>query len=293
MKLQFKNLQLEDKPIFDGFFSSRKTLISVNDFATVYNWDINELTEYAIVGDALIIANVFNGHRVYYCPVLKSGHDISRYVELISEYENGRHHSIAQLTGQEAEFVTAAKGYDLTSDRDYSDYIYNASDMITFAGKKFHSKRNFVNRFTANYDYQLRSYTQQDYDACMGLFDKWVEAAGGEGGAQERKALIRALRNYDRLNLTVPLLFVGEELAAFEVISIDEVNRVAHVHFEKADTKFEGVFPAIINLTAQQFLSGVEYINRQEDMGIEGLRKSKLSYNPVQILNKYRLRTQY
>ena len=103
---------------------------------------------------------------------------------------------------------------------------------------------------------------------------------------KEKVAIMHALTDYKELDLKIGLLLVDGKIVAFSVSAIS-VHNIAQVFFEKADTQYKGVYAMINYLTASTFLNTTTYINREEDMGIEGLRKAKLSYNPAIIYEKY------
>jgi hypothetical protein len=128
-------------------------------------------------------------------------------------------------------------------------------------------------------------YEKNDYEKAVALCEKWLNEK--ESNATfELMAIKRALELYDVLHLKIGLLFVQETLVGLSISDIAS-NGVAHTLFEKGDIEYEGVYQAINYLTAKELLVGCEVVNRQEDMGIEGLRKAKLSYNPIKLAEKY------
>jgi hypothetical protein len=189
------------------------------------------------------------------------------------------------MRGLNEEQISKLSGYNVTTKDSDSDYIYSVKQLSELSGKKFHSKRNFVNRFTAKYNYSFREYTSSDYEKVIGLCKKWLNEKESDS-LWEFNAIDNALKLVDELSLKIGLLEVGENLVATSISDI-ESNGVAHTLFEKADKEYDGVYQAINYLTAKHILKDCEIVNRQEDMGIEGLRKAKLSYNPIQIAKKY------
>lgn len=287
-KIRFSPISLNDKPLFDDFFRRNDKISSVNDFSTIFCWNISGHTEYAVIDDVLIVYNIYKGKKVYYFPISKSEHSLRPYVEMILDMEDCNSHLIAQIEEKDIKDLQGINSYNLISDRDFSDYIYLMEDLRDLKGKKLHGKKNHLNKFINSYNYIFREYKNQDYEQCLGLYDLWLKNSGMEE-THERTAIILALNNLEYLNLKCGVIEIDGHVRAFSVNSILLNGKAGNVLFEKADINYEGIFAAINNFCVKEFFKDVKYINRQEDMGIEGLRKAKLSYRPAFILNKYKL----
>ena len=178
--------------------------------------------------------------------------------------------------------------YTFIERREYFDYVYQTENLCTLKGKKYASKRNHINGLLRAHGAEYRRYTPDDYDACVSLQDKWIEHKGEEldDYAVERVVIEQALGHIDKLNLRCGLLFVDGTLEAF---SIGEklVDDMVIIHIEKANPNIRGTF-ALIN---REFVCNewrdIKYTNREEDLGIPGLRKAKMSYYPDHMIEKY------
>ena len=179
--------------------------------------------------------------------------------------------------------------FHFEADRDYTDYLYLRTDLATLAGKKFQSKRNHVNKFRKTYNYEYVPLTPDRIPECMELEAEWCKMNNcnqHEGTGNERRALIYALQNFDALGLTGGILHVDGKIAAFTFgMPINEDT--FGVHVEKADTRIDGAYAMINYEFANHIPEQYTYLNREEDLGIEGLRKAKLSYQPTILLEKY------
>ncbi|MGI5918192.1 MAG: DUF2156 domain-containing protein [Christensenellales bacterium] len=177
--------------------------------------------------------------------------------------------------------------YVMVPDRANFEYVYNAQDLIKLEGKKYHAKRNHINRLLDEHSFEYRRYTPDDYDLCMAMYDAWLESKGGltQSFQNERWATEDALRNLEPLGLKCGLLFVDGKLEGFSIG--EKFGDMAIIHFEKANPNLRGAYPLINREFARHEFSDVKYINREEDMGIEGLRKAKLSYHPAFFVEKY------
>ena len=179
--------------------------------------------------------------------------------------------------------------FDFQLDRDGSDYLYNTRDLIDLPGRKFHGKRNHVAQFGRAYDWSYEEISSSNYAECLQIDREWRESRTGEereGVESETEAIQKAFEHYEALELSGGLIRVEGRPVAFTVG--EEINREAFlIHFEKALDGYIGLYAAINREFAAQRLSGYRYVNREEDMGIEGLRKAKLSYCPAALLQKY------
>jgi hypothetical protein len=179
--------------------------------------------------------------------------------------------------------------FNYFTERDYSDYIYLHDDLKNLTGKKFQPKRNHINKFKKLYNYEYVPVTPDMAPECMKLEQIWFEASASkemnDDLLDERKSMCFALRHFHELGLAGGAIIIDGEIVAFTCGS--PINRQTFgVHIEKADISYEGIFSVINQEFARRIPDSFTYLNREEDLGIPGLRKSKLSYNPVIILEK-------
>ncbi len=178
-------------------------------------------------------------------------------------------------------------------DRDSFDYVYDIHDLADLPGRKFQKKRNHLNRFRQqNPDYTLEPISAGNIHEAEALLEKWYairEAADPHSDFHmERAAITKALRHKEELDMEGLLLRTGEGVVAMTLgapLSDDTFD----VHFEKALDIADGAYPAINNGFARylrQKYPHLQYVNREDDMGLDGLRKAKLSYNPHHMVEK-------
>lgn len=289
MKLDFHKIQLEDKKIYEKYSEANKDFFGWEySFAMTWVWNAFEETKVCDIGDMAFVWTRFFGQCVYFPPMLMDQSQLPKAVEIIAAQccECGCTMDLRGLTKEQAESLDEQK-YVITSDRGSSDYLYSGSSLANLTGKKYHSKRNFVSRFKNKYDYIFREYNEvTDREQIFELYKKWNTRSTHETLDLEEKVIARAFDSYKQLGLDISVIEIDNKIAAFSVNSV-ESDKIAHTFFEKGDTEYEGIYQAINQFNAQKFLSDVEFVNRQEDMGIEGLRKAKLSYNPVSLWDKY------
>ncbi len=178
--------------------------------------------------------------------------------------------------------------YKFAEDRRIAEYVYKIQELIDLKGAGFHAKRNYVNRFIKKYDYEYDNCYEKYFDECMEVFHAWTKRRGGSAWeiAAEEASIGRAFKYGRELGIKGCVIKTGGKVRAF---SMGEAlnSRMALIHIEKADESYEGIYQFINREFLMREWKDYEYINRQEDMGIEGLRKAKLSYHPAYLINKY------
>ncbi|MBQ2614787.1 MAG: DUF2156 domain-containing protein [Clostridia bacterium] len=176
----------------------------------------------------------------------------------------------------------------ITEDVNSFDYVYDVQELTALAGKRFHTKKNHVNKFKKKYDWEYQPLTAHDAEECIQLFQQWHQGKGEEvpGLEEEQEAVLELFHHWDDLDLRGGCIRVDGKMVAFSV-GEPLCGTMAVIHLEHADTSYEGAF-AMMN---QQFLEhewqDFVYVNREEDMGIPGMRRAKESYRPVFMVKKY------
>ncbi len=174
------------------------------------------------------------------------------------------------------------------TDDAWSDYLYNASDLATYSGKKFNGQRNHVNRFERLYpDAVFAPITKENFDEAYAFLKNYISQNGdtSESGELERCAATRLLKRYFELDLCGAIIKADNKIIS---ISIGEkIGDTLFIHVEKGLIEFSGVYQVMVKKFAEAYAKDLLYINREEDDGVEGLRKSKLSYRPIALLKKY------
>lgn len=178
--------------------------------------------------------------------------------------------------------------FHFTVDRDLCDYIYERSSLSALSGKVLQPKRNHVNKFRRLYPcYEYRILSVPDFPACLSLMRKWMDAQPStDETANEYQAVQYAFSHYAELELLGGILLVDGRVIAFTYGSPVNADTFV-VHVEKADVDYEGAYTMINKCFVDSLPEQYVYVNREEDMGIDGLRRAKLSYHPVLLLNKW------
>ncbi len=173
-------------------------------------------------------------------------------------------------------------------DREYSDYIYEVDDLIRLSGSKYHGKKNHLNKFLNTYAFSYEKITEDNIEECRRMKEEWAVRKGGdiEEYREELDIIDKVLDNYDKFNLIGGLIRIDGKVSAFTIgEAISEDTFVTH--FEKADEDIPGLYQAINQQFAANSISGFKYVNREDDIGLPGIRQAKLSYRPVMMFDKY------
>ena len=182
-------------------------------------------------------------------------------------------------------------GVLVVEDRDNADYVYRREDLATLAGRHFTKKRNHINQCLAAYNCQYEVITEETVLECLTMQDRWCAARNCKtepGLCGEYQAIVETLRNYREFPLTGGAIRIDGTIEAFAVG--EELNpSTAVCHFEKAMSQFHGLGQLINQWFARENLSRFTYVNREQDLGIPGLRKAKQSYHPVRMIDAYRI----
>lgn len=189
---------------------------------------------------------------------------------------------------QEAFFGKFTYSYD----DGYNDYIYSTEKMAALTGKKYHGKRNHITNFKKNNpDWCFEPLNRKNIEECIALHSKWIENKSDnpeddEDYSLEFEAVLNAFENYDALDLIGGLIRVDGDVIAYTLGEAQMNGKCFVTHFEKAPAEIQGAYPIINQEFTKNCLMNYEYVNREEDLGIDGLRRAKQSYYPEIWLKK-------
>lgn len=259
----------------------------------VYMWRKMFKTEYCIVADMLVFRIIgMNGKRLYVFPV--GDGDVCAVVDALYADNNGEALVFVDIPEAAKDTLVAHYGdrVSVREWRDSADYLYNYETFLSFPGRHLSGKRNHLKRFYAAHpDCEFRPLTDADIPKATDFVRKFLQAhaVAGEVGiieAEEGLRSIAVLEYCNELGITAGCLWDNGEILA--VTAGEIVGDTLFVHVEKADTRFDGVYQAVSKAFATYMQTpAVAYINREDDAGDEGLRRSKLSYRPCCLLPKF------
>lgn len=289
--LEFKKPELSDMKWAAEAFSYAQNMNCEYTFGAVYMWQAAYSTQIAKCG-GFIICRWDRGEKIKYSLPIGTGDFKSAVDEIIADASSlgitPRIYGVTQTYKEKLESLYPGKFCYLCDDGNF-DYIYNAADLAVLSGKKYHSKRNHIASFKRTYpDWHFEEITGENISECIDLHTKWIETKGNDAPdySYEFEAALAGLESYETLGLRGGLVRVGDEAVAYtfgEKLS----DECFVCHFEKAPADMRGAY-AIINqeFAKRLYEDGFSYINREEDLAIDGLRRAKQSYHPAIWLKK-------
>ena len=220
---------------------------------------------------------------------------IEKYINLFGELEKftlfqGHSLEISSVNSENLKWMTEYyKGrINVDANRDSFDYIYNSQDLIELRGKKYHGKRNHIKRFKDN-EWSFEPLTEDNFDECTAFAAEFYNSSDSYddySAVVEQYAIHTFFSNFEYLGLNGGILRSQGRIVGFTIG--ERLNSDTFVvHIEKALSEVQGAYPTICTEFAAEYAKDLTYINREEDLGIEGLRRSKLSYHPVFLHEKY------
>ena len=291
--LDFQRPQLSQKEEYDRILFACPPRGCEYSFANLYLWGMQQLV--FTRGCAAFFSH-FNGRSVYPYPIGPG--DRRGVIEdiLLDARQRGIPCRIVSMTDADRAELEAwfPDRFLFRTDRDSFDYVYAMDDLADLKGRRFQKKRNHVNRFRAEHpDFEFQTLDCANMGLVQHMVNDWYrnrireESAGGY--MLENIAMSRAFRHYVGLHMEGAVL-----LDAGEVLAVTMGSRMGadtfDIHFEKAREDVEGAYAAV-NCEFARYLRlkypEVRWLNREDDVGLEGLRKAKLSYNPDHMIPKY------
>lgn len=278
-------IALEDKPLLNKIFSNLQPRISEFTFANLYLFRLAHDYRLTMVGDVLVIlARGYGGEPYFLIPETDGAEKA-----LFRMLDDGM-----TLYGADASFIEKylkGEAVEIIPDRDSFDYLYSRSDLADLPGNRFHKKKNRISYFASRHEYLTEIYGEGHLIGCIDILDEWRrvrEAMEIESVLLEANAAAEALRMATHLGLEGVVAIVDGSVKAFALG--ERLNRDTSVcHFEKADPFLEGLYQLIDREFNRLLFTECTYVNKEQDLGVANLRSSKLSYHPVELVEKYRV----
>ena len=285
--IDMKLIRDADRAEITRYLKDNPTRICESTFGVVYLWNVNGDGLYEIKDGTLYLANEREGAMCFSYPI---GGEDERALDEIVNYckKNGKRLRFRFLSEEQSKIIEGKFGVKCNTDRDWSDYIYDAEELKRLSGKKFHGQKNHLNRFLKDHpDYEFLPYSEELSEKADKFFDRYYAEVDKDDDIfrDEKRVFKRIIENFADSGQQGGVLLVDGEIVA---ISIGEVaGDTLYVHFEKALREYSGSYAAINYLFANRYCGDAKYINREEDVGDEGLRIAKTSLHPVMILDKF------
>ena len=280
-----RQIGLHDKSQLDSLFQQMQPRVSELTFANLYLFRQAHHYRLTLVGDSLVVLGTGYAGEEYFLQPLDG--DIGKALNIL--FSKGH---ILYGVGDEfvAAFLEGVEGLGYTEDRDAFDYVYNRNDLAALSGNRYHKKRNRVNYFTNRHSFTIDKYSGIYYGGTLALIDEWRRIRASDNSRSmesEVAAAVEGLEKATQLGLEGVVVLVEGRVRAYALG--EKLNSKTSVcHFEKADPFLDGIYQVVDQEFNRRCFIDCEFVNREQDLGEAALRKSKLSYHPVELVKKYR-----
>lgn len=283
----FRPLEFNDAEVFDKALQAAPPSISELTFTNLYAWRMAYKFSVSLLDDWLIVVSEAEGTKRYLLPIGLG--DRQSTMEKIMKETGGIFFRLPEETKrsfeEDARFI-------IQEDRDNSDYLYEAADLITLCGRKYDGKRNLIKKFRADHSYEYIRLNQDNVRMCLDFEEAWCTVKNCDavrGLSQERIAIREMVEKFSAFGLIGAAIKVSGAIRA--VCLAQKLNQETLVmHVLKADAQIAGLYQNILQEFLGRQAQGFKFVNLEQDLGVEGLRKAKLSYQPCALVKKYTLK---
>ncbi|MBI5000291.1 MAG: DUF2156 domain-containing protein [Euryarchaeota archaeon] len=284
---KFAPVELAHRPAVLDFLREERTEVSEVSFSSIYSWRDSYAPSLSVLDGLLVIRILFPDGSVHCFPPLGEGDKVGAAERLFADGCQAMAGVTNPLMG-----MLSSKGHPVEPDRDNWDYVYGTADLAALAGTKYHRRRKDINKFEKAGKAESAILRSEDMADCIRLGRVWCEEHIEDEKAiviAECKALVRAFEDYETLSLFGVVARLNGQICAFAVA--EELNpEMVATHFEKADAQVPGAFQYVNREFAKAFQSRYKWVNREQDLGLPGLRENKLSYHPQRMVEKHIVR---
>jgi hypothetical protein len=285
-----KAIALEDKTLLDKSFERQQPNISEYTFTNLFVWRETEKVQLSQLEIIILIERERpgKGGRFLYPPLGET--DLQTVVRKILALNKHANHPtrLYDLEKEEAR-VLQEEGFTVDPDRDNWDYVYQTEDLATLLGPRYYSKRKAIKKCLTEHRCEYAALTPEIVKDCLQLQTTWCNVRCCEavpGLAAENRAIRETFQHFERLDIFGGAVYIDNRLEAFTIA--ERLNKTtAVIHFEKANPEVRGLYQVINQWFCSNALRKYLYVNREQDLGDEGLRRAKSSYHPHHMVEKY------
>lgn len=291
--IDFKSITLNEKELYEEYLFDRKERGCEYSFANLFMWGKQR---YAVESDHIVLFSQYYKRSVYPFPVGTGDKKAVLDAVMADARERGLECRITGITESDKELMESLypDKFEYHRDRDFFDYVYAVEDLAQLKGRKYHGKKNHFNKFLAMHpDYKTETINDKNISKVHDMVERWykdrIEELPESDFIMEQKAIEKAFKNYKDLGMEGIILTDNNEVLAMTMGSTLSHNTF-DVNFEKALSGVDGAYAAINREFAVYITEThpeIEFLNREDDMGLEGLRKAKKSYHPHHMVEKW------
>lgn len=285
---QTRPLERDDKPLFDDLFRRFPPRASEYTFTNLFAWRKAYRFAVSRMEDCVLVVSRKDDAWRVFDPIGPEGNkfDAARKCATAVPAARLEFHRIPEET---ASLFAGKDGWSVKADRDNFDYVYRTKDLIELKGRPYDGKRNFIKRFAASFDFHYGPLSAERVKDCLFFEEEWCLAKDcqrSEGLLHEKEALEEILKNARSLGVVGGMIEVDGKV---EAVALGEAlnPETFVVHVEKANGALIGIYQAINQAFCAAAAASFTYVNREQDLGVPGLRQAKESYHPCVLGKKY------
>ena len=305
-KLNFKQLEAADMPEYEKFYSLRHNRtcdsVALESFIWKDYYNVRAAVAFRENEPVGLLWLMGDEDRPFSAMPLCKDEDLKYCFNLLVEYFNNVLNIPLKIHLADEEGINvlnrenalAPDKFIVRQEEDAKDYLYEGEKLRSLSGKKLHKKKNHYNNFIKNYgeryEYRVLGCNPSDRDDVFNFLDKWREKKGEEVDKHldpEVEGIHDILRNCRMLNIRMGAIYIDGCLEAFSIGSYNKLEDMAVIHIEKANPDINGLYQVINKEFLMNEFPDVKLVNREDDLGLEGLRHAKQSYYPVDYARKY------
>ena len=287
---EFAPISLDMQSEMEFYLKRLPDGISELTFLNLYLFRHNYKYQVAKTEKLLIIIGEDKGESFFITPCCTVDVEITK--ELLAKYKKWMILSKSFLDNNTNVFnLPFLKELKIEEDRDNFDYVYLRKDLAELKGKDFHKKKTHINKFEKSYDkIKIEPLTLENVEDAKKVLEEWNSTKPDSNPENsDYEAALEALSILSRTSMMGIILYVWDEPVAWTLAEITQNNKTAVILFEKALASYKGSFQYINYAFAGYLPEYIEFINREQDLGDEGLRQAKMTYKPIKFIKKYRI----
>ena len=289
-KKNYKPLSIEDRQTFKQYFFQGQPETSELTFTNLFMWRCHYNPVWRLDHDCLLIVQNPDGLQPYGLPPMGPGDKPRALAALADDLSGpGAAPRICRVGRNYVDQYVDPDKYQATATPDHYDYVYLSTNLISLSGRKLHQKKNHLNQFLKNNDFEIKKLDLEMVECVLEMQESWCKIRDCDNNPDllnEDRAIFEALKNFEHLDYQGLAIVMDAKVQAF---SFGEAlnNETMVIHIEKANPEIRGLYAAVNQLYVKELGAGYQYINREQDLGVEGLRRAKESYHPHHLVEKY------
>ena len=275
-------IELEDKEVFDKHYEKHPPVHSDNVFTTMISWkDYANYCYTFLEGNLLIMSKIENRIQLR-PPSGKLNRNVFDQILKLAKKQEFEH-PVGVIDNSTKEWIEINyPKLELSPNREYFDYVYLSSDLANLEGSDYRKIRNRLNKFNKNIEHSFEEINEENFSEVRKFLKRWCLWRDCDSDPileSEKKAILYSMEHFFDLKLSGIAIRIHDNIESISVYEKMNPETVI-VHYEKGSPDYDGIYKAVNQETAKIVQKYAKYINRESDMGIDGLRKAKMSYRP-------------